>query len=90
MKRFTEKITLLQEFFKARSDKTRFLVEGGKEFYTHQDPIDYIYTHGAFAPDGRRIIAYPHPVEGVDALSMSLYEFIDEAVERGSIEWPEL
>ena len=32
---------------------------------------------------------YPHPVEGVDALSLSLYELLDEAIEVGKLELPE-
>lgn len=85
------RLAALQEFFNTtHSNKTRFLVEDGGEFYTWQEPIEYLYTHGAFTPDGKRIVSYPHPVEGVDALSMSLYELIDEAIKRGSIEWPQL
>ena len=32
---------------------------------------------------------YPHPVEGVDALSLSFYQLIDEAIEAGKLELPE-
>ena len=32
---------------------------------------------------------YPHPVEGVDALSLSFYQMIDEAIEVGKLELPE-
>lgn len=39
--------------------------------------------------DGRRIVIYPHPVEGVDALSLSFYQMIDEAIEVGKLELPE-
>ena len=41
-------------------------------------------------PDGKRIVLYPHPVEGVDPLSLSLYQMIDEAIEQGKLELPEL
>ena len=53
-------------------------------------PEEYLMQHGAYTPDGRRIALYPHPVEGVDALSLSLYQMIDEAVEVGKLEFPEL
>ena len=46
--------------------------------------------HGAYTHDGRRIVLYPHPIEGVDGLSMSLYQLIDEAIARGKLELPEL
>ena len=42
--------------------------------------------HGAYTHDGRRIVLYPHPVEGIDPLSLSLYQLIDEAIERGKLE----
>ena len=41
-------------------------------------------------PDGKRIVLYPHPVEGVDPLSLSLYQMLDEAIEQGKLELPEL
>ena len=46
--------------------------------------------YGAVTPDGKRIVLYPHPVEGVDPLSLSLYQMIDEAIEQGKLELPEL
>lgn len=46
--------------------------------------------HGAYTHDGRRIVLYPHPVEGVDPLSLSFYQMLDEAIERGKLELPEL
>lgn len=33
---------------------------------------------------------YPHPVEGVDGLSLSLYEMLDEAIKLGRLEFPDL
>ena len=51
---------------------------------------EYLMQHGAYTPDGRRIVLYPHPVEGIDALSLFLYQLIDEAVEIGKLEFPEL
>ena len=81
----------LREFLKARSATgTVFIVEGGAEYHTKEDVFDYLRKHGAYTHDGRRIVLYPHPVEGIDALSLSLYQFIDEAIERGKLELPEL
>jgi hypothetical protein len=85
------RITALREFLKSRSaEETVFIVEGGAEYHTKQNPFDYLREHGAFTHDGRRIVLYPHPVEGVDPLSLSLYQMIDEAVELGRLDLPEL
>lgn len=85
------RITALREFLKSRSaEETVFIVEGGAEYHTKQDPFDYLREHGAFTHDGRRIVLYPHPVEGVDPLSLSLYQMIDEAIEAGRLDWPDL
>lgn len=73
-----------------RPEMTTFLVAGGSEFHTPLMPEEYLMQHGAYTPDGRRIVLHPHPVEGVDALSLSLYQMIDEAVEVGKLEFPEL
>ena len=85
------RVEVLREFLKSRSaEETVFIVEGGAEYHTKQDPFDYLREHGAFTHDGRRIVLYPHPVEGVDPLSLSLYQMIDEAVELGRLDLPEL
>lgn len=85
-----ERLAALQEYMETLSaDKTTFIVEGGREFYTDKDPFTYLLEHGAYTPDGRRIVLYPHPVEGVDALSLSLYQMLDEAIEAGKLELPE-
>lgn len=85
------RLAALRAFLESRTaDQTVFIVEGGAEFYTEQDPFTYLREHGAVTPDGRRIVLYPHPVEGIDALSMSLYEMLDEAIERGRLELPDL
>ena len=85
------RLAALREFLKARSTtETIFIVEGGTEYHTREDPFNYLRKYGAYTHDGRRIVLYPHPVEGVDALSQSLYEFIDEAIERGKLELPEM
>lgn len=73
-----------------RPEATTFLVAGGGEFHTPLTPEEYLMRHGAYTPDGRRIVLYPHPVEGVDPLSLGLYQLIDEAVEIGKLQFPEL
>lgn len=86
-----KRLAALRDYLKTMSaDETTFVVEGGGEFHTHQDPFSYLLEHGAYTPDGRRIVLYPHPVEGVDGLSMSFYQLIDEAVEAGRLELPDL
>ena len=85
------RLAALREFLKSRTDgETVFIVEGGAEYHTKEDPFSYLKQHGAYTPDGRRIILYPHQVEGVDLLSLSLYEMLDEAIERGKLELPAL
>lgn len=85
-----ERLAALREYMEILSaDKTTFIVEGGREFYTDKDPVTYLLEHGAYTPDGRRIVLYPHPVEGVDTLSLSFYQMIDEAIEAGKLELPE-
>ena len=73
-----------------RPEVTTFLVAGGGEFHTPLTPEEYLMRHGAYTPDGRRIVLHPHPVEGVDPLSLGLYQLIDEAVEIGKRQFPEL
>ena len=85
-----ERLAALWEYVETlAADKTTFIVEGGREFYTDKDPFTYLLEHGAYTPDGRRIVLYPHPVEGVDALSLSFYQMLDEAIEAGKLELPE-
>ena len=85
-----ERLAALREYVATLSaNKTTFIVEGGREFYPDTDPFTYLLAHGAYTPDGRWIVLYPHPVEGVDALSLSLYELLDEAIEVGKLELPE-
>lgn len=91
MKNFDVRLAALRDFLKSRSaGDTVFIVNGGGEFHTREDPFNYLRKHGAYTPDGQRIVLYPHPVEGVDPLSLSLYQLIDEAVEHGKLELPEL
>ena len=85
------RLAALRDYLKTMSSyETTFIVAGGGEFHTKQDPFSYLWEHGAYTPDGRRIVLYPHPVEGVDPLSLSLYEVIDEAIEAGRLELPAL
>lgn len=84
------RLVALRAFLKNHTaDQTVFIVEGGGEFHTAADPFDYLYRHGAVTPDGRRIVCYPHPVEDTDPLSLSLYQMLDEAIEKGRLELPE-
>ena len=84
------RLAALREFLKTISaDETVFIVEGGKEFHTKQDAFTYMREHGAYTLDGRRIVLYPHPIEGVDPLSLSLYQMLDEAIETGRLDLPE-
>lgn len=85
-----QRLAALREYLKNRSaDETVFIIDGGKEFRTKQDAFAYLREHGAYTPDGRRIVLYPHPVEGVDPLSLSLYQMLDEAIETGRLDLPE-
>ena len=86
-----QRLSALRDYLKTMSaDETTFIVAGGGEFRTKHDPVSYLREHGANTPDGRRIVLYPHPVEGVDGLSLSLYQLLDEAIERGKLELPAL
>ena len=90
-KNYDIRLAALREYLKSLSaDETVFIVEGGGEFRTAEDAFTYLRKHGAVTPDGKRIVLYPHPVDGVDALSLSLYEMLDEAIERGKLELPAL
>ena len=89
-KNYDIRLAALREYLKSLSaDETTFIVEGG-EFHTSEDPFSYLMQHGAYTHDGKRIVLFPHPVEGLDALSLSLYEMLDEAIERGKLEFPAL
>ena len=90
-KNFDIRLAALREYLRSLSaDETTFIVEGGGEFHTSEDPFSYLLEHGAYTHDGRRIVLFPHPIEGVDPLSLSLYEMLDEAIERGKLELPAL
>ena len=85
------RLAALRDFLKTRSaGDTVFIVEGGGEYHTKVDPFNHLMQHGAYTHDGRRIVLYPHPVEGVDPLSLSLYQMLDEAIERGKLGLPTL
>ena len=90
-KNYDIRLAALREYLKSLSaDETTFIVEGGGEFHTSEDPFSYLLEHGAYTHDGRRIVLFPHPIEGVDPLSLSLYQLIDKAVEKGRLTLPEL
>lgn len=90
-KNYDIRLAALREYLKSLSaDETTFIVEGSGEFHTSEDPFSYLLEHGAYTHDGRRIVLYPHSIEGIDPLSLSLYQLIDEAVERGRLTLPEL
>ena len=90
-KNFDIRLAALREYLKSLSaDETTFVVEGGGEYHTKEDPFNYLMQHGAYTPDGTRIVLFPHSIEGIDPLSLSLYQLIDEAVERGRLTLPEL
>ena len=85
------RLASLRKFLESHaSGETVFIVEGGGEFHTSEDPFSYLLEHGAYTPDGTRIVLFPHPIEGVGPLSLSLYQLIDEAVEKGRLTLPEL
>ena len=86
-----ERLRMLSAYVETmRPEMTTFIVAGGGEFYTPLMPEEYLMQHDTYTPDGRRIVLNPHPVEGIDALSLSLYQLIDEAVEVGKLEFPKL
>lgn len=90
-KNYDIRLAVLREYLKSLSaDETTFIVEGGGEFHTPEDPFSYLMQHGAYTPDGTRIVLFPHSIEGIDPLSLSLYQLIDEVVERGRLTLPEL
>ena len=69
---------------------TMFILANGSEFETPLSPEEYLLKYGAYTPNGQRIVRYPHPVKGVDSLSLSLYEMIDEAVKIGKLVYSDL
>ena len=84
------RLSALRNFFKAKSGTdTVFIAEDGTEYRTRDDPFEYLRVHGAYTHDGRRIVRFPHPASGVDPLSLSLYELLDEAIEAGRLDCPE-
>lgn len=74
---------LIQDYIAAQRP-TVFLLENGETFTTAMDPFDYLVRCGVETPKGR-ITAYPHEVEGVDGLSRSLYELIDDGIRKGGL-----
>ena len=74
---------IIQDYIAAQRS-TVFLLESGETFTTEMDPVDYLVRCGVETPKGR-ITAYPHEVEGVDGLSRSLYELIDDGIRKGGL-----
>ncbi len=72
---------IIQDYIAAQRP-TMFLLESGETFTTAMDPFDYLARCGVETPKGR-IVAYPHEVEGVDGLSRSLYELVDDGIRQG-------
>lgn len=86
-----ERLRLLSAYVETmRPEMTTFIVAGGNEFHTLMTAGGISDSVRRIHPGRTRIVLYPHPVEGVDALSLSLYQMIDEAVEVGKLEFPEL
>ena len=78
--------TLKKQISALKLNATEFILYGGGTFTTEQDPVSYIAEHGATTPSGRRIAAYKPPAEEKpDALTKSLYDYIDECIQRGDI-----
>lgn len=79
-----KRIEALIKDYAAAQRPTVFKLENGETFTTMMDPIDYLVRCGVETPKGR-IAAYPHEVEGVDGLSLSLYELIDDGIRKGGL-----
>ena len=48
MKNFDVRLAALRDFLKSRSEgDTVFIVNGGGEFHTREDPFNYLRKHGA-------------------------------------------
>lgn len=59
-KNFDIRLAALREYLKSLSaDETTFVVEGGGEYHTKEDPFNYLMQHGAFTHDGKCIVLYP-------------------------------
>lgn len=58
-KNYDIRLAALREYLKSLSaDETTFIVEGGAEYHTKEDPFNYLMQHGAVTHDGRRIVLY--------------------------------
>lgn len=74
---------LIRDYAEAQRP-TVFLLENGETFATKMDPFEYLVRYGAETPKGR-IVAYPHEEDGIDGLSRSLYELIDDGIKSGGL-----
>lgn len=85
------RIAALENYVKSLTpEMTIFFCEDESEFCTPLGAFEYLYENGVVTPGGKRITFYPHPVDGVDDLSLSLYQLVDEAIQVGRIELPDL
>ncbi len=76
--------TMIKNYMETNRN-TVFLLENVDTFTTEKIPIDYLIEHGTKTPKGR-IVPYAHDTEGIDALSMSLYQFINESIWNGGLQ----
>ena len=58
--------------------KTVFIMEDGSQFFTEDDPLTYLLRNGPQAPTGRLIEYEYKGDQEMDALSRSLYEYMNE------------
>ena len=53
------RLAALREYLKSLSaDETTFIVEGGGEFHTSEDPFSYLLEHGAYTPTARALFFF--------------------------------
>ncbi len=86
------RIRKLDAFVREYRDAQRntvFLLEDGSRFVTKDSPLTYLIEHGVQTPRGR-IAAWPHEIKGMDSLSLSLCQMIDDGIAAGGIELPDL
>lgn len=82
------RLARLREAIEGRAGpQTAFVVEDGSLFHTPEEALAYIHEHGPRTPDGRRIVGFQRPAGKQDALSQSLIDLVDAAIERGGFPW---
>lgn len=75
--------------YRAAQRSTVFLLADGSRFVTKDSPMTYLIRHGVQTPKGR-IAAWPHETKGMDLLSLSFCQMIDDGIAAGGIELPDL